>query len=114
MQQPVQPAPMPVAPQPMQQAPIMQQTVPQVPVAPQPVQTMQAQPRPAKQGNKKMLPLILAIAGGVVEIALIVTIVLVVINRSSGSVPEGEGTALVDMLDDAAYNYQMNGSYEVE
>jgi hypothetical protein len=88
----------------MQQAPVqpLYQAQPQY----------QAQPGSAPK-KKKMLPLILAIAGGsLVLIGLVVGIVLIAKNASSSAA--GEGSALVEILDDAAANRQneSGGWYE--
>ena len=56
------------------------------------------------------MPIILAIAGGVLTLVLIIVAAVLIAGRS-GSKAAGEGTALVDMLDDAAYNKEIEYGY---
>ena len=101
--------------QPQQQAQSQARPVqPQPQAQPQarPVQP-QAQARPAqsaKQG-KKVWPIILIIGGGVAALAVIIVAAVLLIGKASSSAA-GEGTALVDMLDDAAYNKEIENGYD--
>ena len=112
VQAPVQPRPQvqqqarPVQPQPQVQAQAR-------PVQPQP----QVQARPAQQPamstkqGKKVWPIILIIGGGVAALAVIIIAAVLLIGKASSSAA-GEGTALVDMLDDAAYNKEIENGYD--
>lgn len=115
----------PVQPQ-VQQAPVQQAAVQQAVAQPQMQQAavqpqiQQAAAQPQMQRNvqpqmqamgpqkKKVWPIVLAIVGGGLTLLIVAIVAVVLIVKSNtASAPQGEGTALVDLLDDAAYNRQM-------
>ena len=76
-------------------------------------QPAQSVKRAKQSGPKKRIsPVIFIIAGGAaVLIAIIVVAAVLISNRTTATkAPEGTGTALVDLLDDAAYNEQMENN----
>ncbi len=66
----------------------------------------------AGAGNGKLWMLIGIGAGSLALIAVIVVVLVNVLGSSRSAAPTGKGTALVDLLDDAAYNRQLENESE--
>ncbi len=91
----------------VQQAPVQPQ-VQQAVAQPQMQRNVQPQMQAMGPQKKKVWPIVLAIVGGGLTLLIVAIVAVVLIVKSNtASAPQGEGTALVDLLDDAAYNRQM-------
>ena len=63
--------------------------------------------------KKKVWPIVLASVGGGLTLLIVAIVAVVLLVKSNtASAPQGEGTALTDLLDEAAYNRQMSDQYE--
>lgn len=94
--------------QPQMQQAAVQPQIQQAAAQPQMQRNVQPQMQAMGPQKKKVWPIVLAIVGGGLTLLIVAIVAVVLIVKSNtASAPQGEGTALVDLLDDAAYNRQM-------
>ena len=86
-------------------APTPQQQAPKAPEAPKPAKA----PKQLRQGGLSRKVVIFAV-GGVVALAVVITAVALIIRAVGGSSKKAEGTALTELLDDAARTYYNGGA----